>query len=162
MPPHAPHLIGGRWIDGEEPRLVHDPADGTEVGTVAHGSALEARAAADAAADAAGSWAGLPARSRGRLLLAAADLIDERAEDLGLLLAREAGKRLPEAVGEVRFSAEYFRWFAEEARRPDGTIHPHEAPGRRHLSVRQPAGVVASLTPWNFPVRSKPGNSPRH
>ncbi len=151
MSSHAPHLIGGQWIDGAEAAPVHDPADGTEVGTVASGSATEARAAADAAAEAAESWGGLPARSRSRLLLAAADLIDERADELGLLLAREAGKRLPEAVAEVRFSAEYFRWFAEEARRPDGAVHPHEAPGRRHLSVRRPAGVVASLTPWNFP-----------
>jgi succinate-semialdehyde dehydrogenase / glutarate-semialdehyde dehydrogenase len=151
MSSHAPHLIGGRWIDGAKPRLVHDPADGSEVGTVPSGSAIDARAAADAAVDAAQGWAELPARSRARLLHAAADLIDERAAELGLLLAREAGKRLPEAVGEIRFSAEYFRWFAEEARRPDGTVHPHEALGRRHLSVRVPAGVVASLTPWNFP-----------
>ncbi len=151
MSPHAPHLVCGHWIDSAEARPVHNPADGTQVGSVASGSAAEAKAAADAAADAAEGWAALPARSRARLLLAAADLIDERAEGLGLLLAREAGKRLPEAVGEVRFSAEYFRWFAEEARRPDGEVHPHEAPGRRHHSVRRPAGVVASLTPWNFP-----------
>ncbi len=151
MPSRAQHLIGGHWVDNPESRSVFDPADGTEVGTVASGSAAEARAAADAAAAAADSWVRLPARSRARLLIATADLIDERAEDLGLLLAREAGKRLPEAVGEVRFSAEYFRWFAEQVRRPDGAIHPQETRGRRHLSLRGSAGVVASLTPWNFP-----------
>jgi len=151
MPVHAAHLIDGRWVEGAERRPVHDPADGSEVGTLAVGSGSEPGSAADAAARAASSWGDLPARSRSKMLLAAADLVDERSEDLGLLLAREAGKRLPEAVGEVRFSAEYFRWFAEEARRPHGAVHPHEAVGRRHLSVRRPAGVVACLTPWNFP-----------
>jgi succinate-semialdehyde dehydrogenase/glutarate-semialdehyde dehydrogenase len=150
-PCHAQHLIGGRWIDTGRPQIVRDPADGSEVGTVASGSAPEARAAADAAAGAAEDWGNLPPRSRARLLMDAADAIDERADELGLLLAREAGKRLPEAVGEVRFSAEYFRWFAEQVRRPVGEVHPHESLGRRHLSVGRPAGVVASLTPWNFP-----------
>ena len=66
--------------------------------------------------------------------------------------ARSRGRQAtPEAIGEVVFSAEYFRWFAEEARRPSGSVHPPEAHGRRHVSVRRPAGVVASLTPWNFP-----------
>ena len=147
----ARHLIGGHWIGSGDERPVIDPADGTEVGSVAIGTAIEAEEAVAAAAAAAEDWAHLPARSRGRLLSAAADLIDTRADELGLLLAREAGKRLPEAVGEIHFSAEYFRWFAEEARRSDGAIHPPEAVGRRHLSVRVPAGVVASLTPWNFP-----------
>ena len=86
-----------------------------------------------------------------RILHTAADLIDERASELGLLLAREGGKRLPEAIGEMQFSAEYFRWFAEEARRPEGALHANESATRRHLSLRRPAGVVASLTPWNFP-----------
>lgn len=151
MLPHASHLIGGEWIDGTEPQVVHNPADGSEVGTVASGSAAEAREAADAAAAAAETWSAFPPRSRARLLLRAADLIEERAGDIGLLLAREAGKRLPEAVGELQLSSEYLRWFAEEVRRPDGAIHPYETPGRRHLSIRRPAGVVASLTPWNFP-----------
>lgn len=77
--------------------------------------------------------------------------MSQRADDIGRLLAREAGKRLPEGVGEIKGSAEYIRWFAEEVRRPNGAIYQHEADERRHLSVRKPAGVVASLTPWNFP-----------
>lgn len=148
---HASHLIDGRWIDSPESSVVLDPADGAEIGTVAVGSRDQAIAAADAAAASGAEWARRPGRDRARLLQAAADLIDDRADMMGTLLAREAGKRLPEAVGEIRFSAEYFRWFAEEVRRPRGAVLPHESLGRRHLSVQCPAGVVACLTPWNFP-----------
>jgi len=144
-------LINGRWRDSAGTREVRNPADGSLVGRIGYGGAAEARAAADAAAGAFGPWADLPARSRAALLLEAAELITERAEQLGCLLAAEAGKRRPEAIGEVRFAAEYFRWFAEQCRRPSGAVHPHEAPDRRHLTIRRPAGVVASLTPWNFP-----------
>jgi len=152
VPEPAPTtLIGGRWDDPDPRREVHDPADGTVVGSVGYGGAAEATGAADAAAAAFEAWADTPARTRGDLLRAAGDLITERTPHLAGLLAREAGKRLPEATGEVAFSAEYFRWFAEQARRPAGAVIPHEAPGKRHLTLRRPTGVVASLTPWNFP-----------
>jgi succinate-semialdehyde dehydrogenase / glutarate-semialdehyde dehydrogenase len=144
-------LIGGIWESGEQTLDVHNPADGSHVGAVAYGDAADAVRAADAAAGAFGDWSSLPARRRADLLLEAAGLIAERAPQIGRLLAREAGKRLPEAVGELGFSAEYFRWFAEQARRPDGQVVPHEAADRRHLTLRRPSGVVASLTPWNFP-----------
>lgn len=148
---HAPMLVGGSWVDTAGTFDVHDPADESLVGTCAWGTPEDALRAADAAARAAAAWADAPARRRADVLLAAADLILERADDLALLLAREAGKRLPEARGEISFSAEYFRWFAEQARRPVGEVIAHEAPGKRHLTLRRPAGVVASLTPWNFP-----------
>ena len=145
-------LVGGTWGDPDERREVANPADGSVVGSVGYGGAAEARAAADAAGAAFAEWADTPARGRADVLLRAGALLAERADAIAELLAREAGKRLPEAAGEVGLSAEYFRWFAEEARRPAGQLHPHEQPGRRHLSIRRPAGVVASLTPWNFPV----------
>ncbi len=144
-------LIAGEWRDPANRRDVRNPVNGSVVGSIGCGTAAEARAAADAAQDALERWAETPPRARGDVLRRAADLIDERAADLGVLLAREAGKRKPEALAEVRFAAEYFRWYAEEARRPSGEFYPHEAPRRRHLSIRRPAGVVASLTPWNFP-----------
>jgi succinate-semialdehyde dehydrogenase / glutarate-semialdehyde dehydrogenase len=144
-------LIGGAWRDPQETLDVRNPADGTLVGQVAWGGAADARAAADAAAAAASGWADTPARQRGDVLRRAADLISERAGSLGALLAAEAGKRRPEAVGEAQFAAEYFRWFAEQSRRPGGAVHQNEAGDRRHLTIRRPAGVVASLTPWNFP-----------
>lgn len=144
-------LIGGVWEDAADSREVRNPADGSVAGEVAWGSGADARRAADAAQAAFGPWSETPARRRVDHLLEAARLIDERADDIAPLLAKEAGKRLPEAAGEVAFTGEYFRWFAEQARRPEGAVIPHEVVGRRHVTLRRPTGVVASLTPWNFP-----------
>ncbi|QUH04026.1 aldehyde dehydrogenase family protein [Saccharopolyspora erythraea] len=151
--PIAKTLIGGRWESRDVRRPVHDPADGSLVGEIDWSSnpADDARRAADAAALAFESWSTTTARYRAQALLAAAERIEQRADDLAVLLAREAGKRLPEARGEIAFSVEYFRWFAEQTRRPNGALVPGEAEARRHLVRRKPAGVVASLTPWNFP-----------
>ena len=147
----ASHLVDGTWEDSDSTVDVTNPADGSVVSQLAWGDAKTARRAADAAARAFVDWADLPPRRRADILLEASRLIAERADSIGGTLAREAGKRRPEAVGELAFSAEYFRWFAEQARRPQGEVMAHEAADRRHLSVRRPAGVVASLTPWNFP-----------
>ncbi len=147
----ASHLVDGTWEDGDSTVDVTNPADGSVVGRLAWGDAKTARRAADAAARAFADWSDLPPRRRADILLEASRLIAERADAIGDLLAREAGKRRPEAVGEVAYSAEYFRWFAEQARRPQGEVLAHEAADRRHLTVRRPVGVVASLTPWNFP-----------
>lgn len=144
-------LIDGAWHETTEQKDVLNPVTGSVVGRIGYGGRAEATAAADAAAAALPAWADTPARQRADLLHKAADLITARAEEIGTLLAAEAGKRKPEAVGEVAFSAEYFRWFAEQARRPSGSVHTHEAADRRHMTLRRPAGVVASLTPWNFP-----------
>ncbi len=148
---HARNLIDGTWEDGDQQVDVTNPADGTRVGTMAWGDAKDAHRAADAAGRAFDKWSTRPARQRADILLAASELIRERADGLGEVLAREAGKRRPEAVGEIAFSAEYFKWFAEQCRRPTGEVIPHEAADRRHLSLRRASGVVASLTPWNFP-----------
>jgi len=141
VPTIAKNLVAGTWEEGESALEVTNPADGTIVGQVAWGGPDTARRAADAAAGAFGEWSELPARRRADLLLEASRLLAERAETIGATLAREAGKRLPEAVGEVAFSAEYFRWFAEQARRPHGEVIPHEAADRRHLTVRRPVGA---------------------
>ncbi|MFD4974408.1 NAD-dependent succinate-semialdehyde dehydrogenase, partial [Streptomyces sp. NPDC058424] len=133
-------------------RPVPHPAAGSRDGRDGYGGKDEVAAAADAAARAFRAWSELPGRARADILLHAGSLLAERAAEIGQVLAREAGKRLPEAIGEVRFAAEYFRWFAEEVRRPSGAVHPNEDPARRHVSIRRPCGVVASLTPWNFPV----------
>jgi len=146
----AQHLVDGRFT-GTPTKRVHNPVDDSMAGMVAVDDGNMVAAAADAAAVAQPKWGSLPARERCDLLVAASEAIAASAERLGELLAAETGKRRPEAVGEVTFSAEYFRWFAEEARRPVGAVHSHEAPSRRHFTIRRPAGVVASLTPWNFP-----------
>lgn len=148
-------LINGVWQTRDARKDVFDPSNGEVVGSVdypEHDAAVsDAIAAADAAHAAFPSWAATPARARGEILLRAAGLIRERADELALLLAREAGKRLPEASGEIAFSAEYFQWFGEEARRLGGEYPAHELSHRRHLVLRRPIGVVASLSPWNFP-----------
>jgi succinate-semialdehyde dehydrogenase / glutarate-semialdehyde dehydrogenase len=145
-------LVGGTWRDPGGRHEVTSPADGSLVGSVGYGGAGDATAATDAAAAAFAEWAATPARARADVLLRAADALAARSEAISGLLARETGKRLPEAAGEVGLSVEYLRWFAEEVRRPAGAVHPHEQAGRRHVTLRRPAGVVASLTPWNFPV----------
>jgi succinate-semialdehyde dehydrogenase/glutarate-semialdehyde dehydrogenase len=144
--------VDGRWTDPDARRDVINPADGTVLGSVGYGDADDATRAADAAAAAFPSWAATTARSRADLLRAVADDLVTRADDIGALLARESGKRLPEGVAEIRFAAEYFRWFGEQARRPYGQVIPNELPDRRHLTMRRPTGVAVCLTPWNFPV----------
>ncbi|WP_221585521.1 NAD-dependent succinate-semialdehyde dehydrogenase [Microbacterium sp. G2-8] len=144
-------LIDGEWSALDARRRVTAPGTGETVGTVCWGSADDARRAADAAARAFDAWASLPGRQRADILLRAAELLRERTDEIAPILAAEAGKRLPEAVGELGFSAEYIRWFAEEVRRPQGSVFSQEDGARRHLSTRRAAGVVVSLTSWNFP-----------
>lgn len=147
----ADMLIGGAWTTAERTIEVTAPADDSPVGTVAWGDAADATRAADAAAAAFPDWSGATGRYHADILLAGASLMQERAAGIAELLARETGKRLPEAVAEIAFSGEYLRWFAEQARRPVGRVLPQENPAMRHLTVRRPVGVVASLSPWNFP-----------
>lgn len=152
MAGEATTFVGGAWRDPEGRKDVVNPADGSVAGTVGYGGATEARAAADAAGAAFPAWSGTSARHRADLLRAAADLLAAEAETIGAVLSRETGKRRPEGVAEVRFAAEYFRWFGEQARRDVGEVIPPELPDRRHRAVHRPAGVVVCLTPWNFPV----------
>jgi len=148
----ATTYIDGRWRDPARLVEVLNPADSSPVGAIGYGGAPEAVRAADAAAAAFAAWSARPARERADLLRAVADDLVSRADEIGAVLARESGKRLPEASGEVRFAAEYFRWFGEQARRPTGEAIPGEASGRRHQVSHRAAGVAVCLTPWNFPV----------
>lgn len=156
--PHrtALHLIDGEHLDIGELSDVLDPATGSIVGQVCRvdgeGAEQLARRAADRAAAAQASWAATSPRARAAILHDAVDLLEERAEEIALTLALEAGKRLPEARGEIAGSAEYLTWFAEEIRRPRGEFYTSEDPARRQLSLHRPLGVVATLAPWNFPV----------
>ncbi len=147
----ATTLINGEWLQLNNRKPVTNPGTGQEVGNVCWGDAGTAGDAADAAAAAFPSWSKTPARVRSDILLRAAALLLERRDTIAAILAAEAGKRLPEAVGELNFSAEYIRWFAEEVRRPEGQVLSPEDPARRHLTTRSAAGVVVSLTSWNFP-----------
>jgi succinate-semialdehyde dehydrogenase/glutarate-semialdehyde dehydrogenase len=144
-------LVGGRWTQAAERRDIVEPASGGLVGTVSAAGPDVATGAADAAAAAFPDWAGQPARVRGEALHRVAGALAAEATPLGRLLARETGKRLPEAVAEVAFAADYFRWFAEEVQRPRGAVLAADRT-RHQLTLHRPAGVAVCLTPWNFPV----------
>ncbi len=143
--------IAGEWQNADQKIDVTNCVDGSVVGWLAWGTAADATRAADAAESAFGKWSTSTARYRADALMAGAALLEQRATTISELLARESGKRLPEARAEIAFSIEYFRWFAEEVRRPVGAVLGQENSAVRHLTTRRPVGVVASLTPWNFP-----------
>jgi succinate-semialdehyde dehydrogenase / glutarate-semialdehyde dehydrogenase len=147
-------LIGGQWVPaGSEDRFdVTNPATGEVVGTVPDGSEEDVRAAIDAAADALDGWKSLPAIERARILRRSADVIRERKDDIAAVMTAEQGKPLAEAAGEVEYSASFLEWFGGEAERVYGQVVPAQNPANRVLVLRQPVGVVAAITPWNFPA----------
>jgi len=147
-------FIDGHWrpASNDERIEVHDPATGALVGEVATGSAEDTSEAVAAAAKALGDWRALPAGARAEILLRWHELVASRAEELAALLTIEQGKPIGEAVGELTYSAAFLRYFAEEARRAYGEVIPYNRPGRRLFALRQPVGVVAAITPWNFPA----------
>jgi succinate-semialdehyde dehydrogenase/glutarate-semialdehyde dehydrogenase len=145
-------FIGGDWIDGTEEIAVINPATG---GTIAQVAALDrdaALAAVTAAEAALPEWRALPAGSRAQRLRRWQKLLLENADDLGRLLAAEQGKPLAEAISEVRYAAGFLAWFAEEARRTYGEIIPPHVGDKRLTVLREPIGIVAAVTPWNFPL----------
>ena len=147
-------LIGGDWLEaGEGGRFaVTDPATGEAVGSVADAGAADVTAAIDAAAAALGPWRSLAAIERARILRRSADLMRERRESIAAVMTAEQGKPLAEAAGEVEYAAGFFEWFAGEAERVYGQVVPAQNPRNRALVLRQPVGVTAAITPWNFPA----------
>jgi succinate-semialdehyde dehydrogenase/glutarate-semialdehyde dehydrogenase len=130
---------------------VHDPATGAEVGRTAAASARDVRDAVESAERAFPGWAALSPDERGEPLRRAYELVLERADELAWALTLEGGKPLHEAKGEVLWGGEFLLWYAEEARRPWGEILASGGPGQRLYVRRRPRGVVACITPWNFP-----------
>ena len=147
-------LIGGSWIDatGGARFDVTDPATGNKVGSMPNGTEADVQAAIDAAAAALPGWRATPAIQRARILRKAADLRRERADEIATAMTSEQGKALAEAKGEVEYAASFFEWFAGEAERIYGEIAPPMNTNNRVLVLRQPVGVVAAITPWNFPA----------
>ena len=147
-------LIGGEWIDaaGGARFDVTDPATGEIVGSAANADEADVRAAIDAAAAALDGWKARPAIERGRLLRAAAELIRERKAEIAAVMTAEQGKPLAEAAGEVDYAASFLEWFGGEAERVYGQVVPPMNPQSRVLVLRQPVGVTAAITPWNFPA----------
>jgi succinate-semialdehyde dehydrogenase/glutarate-semialdehyde dehydrogenase len=146
--------IGGAWRDASLNRRfdVTDPATGEVVGSVPDADPDDVTAAIDAAAAAFPEWSTTPAIERGRLLRRAADLMRERKDAIAAVMTAEQGKPLAEAAGEVEYAAGFFEWFAGEAERIYGQVVPPATPDKRVLVLRQPVGVTAAITPWNFPA----------
>jgi len=144
----------GTWRDAHDGRRLHvsDPATETVFASVPDSGAADARAAVDAAHAAFPAWRAVPAKQRAAILKRWNDLILVHQEDLGRLISREQGKPLAEGRGEVAYAASYVEWFAEEATRANGDIIPAPLPGRRMFALKEPVGVVAAITPWNFPA----------
>ena len=143
--------IDGRWQDAAAHWTVTDPATGTVVGHVPVLGSGDVDAAVTAAREAGRGWARLLPQERAELLLAWYGLILEEKEALARLLTLEQGKPLAEARGEIDYGASFVRWFAEEGRRLTGETLASHLPGRRLRTERVPLGVVACVTPWNFP-----------
>lgn len=146
-------FIAGEWVsnsDEHEQIIVRNPANGQPVGRVPMASEAQVQSAVDAASQAFPHWAALPAAERARYLHRIADHIEHRLDDLALIVTREQGKPLSEARAEVQYGADFWRWYAEEARRVYGEVVPAPVGKRIHV-IYQPTGVTAAITPWNFP-----------
>jgi succinate-semialdehyde dehydrogenase/glutarate-semialdehyde dehydrogenase len=146
--------VGGSWIDADSGDTfdIIDPVDGNVVGAVADLGVAETRRAIDAASEALPAWSGLTAKQRGAVMRTWFDLLIENQEDLAQLMTAEMGKPIRESRGEAVFAANFVDWFAEEGKRAYGEIIPTHDNSKRLMVLRQPIGVVAAVTPWNFPM----------
>ena len=145
-------LIGGEERAGKSTFEVLNPATDEVLATLANADAADAVAALDAACGVQAEWAATPARERGEILRAVFERIIDRAEDFATLMTLEMGKVFAESMGEVKYGAEFFRWFAEEAVRIAGRFTPSPAGTGRILVTKQPVGPCYAITPWNFPL----------
>ncbi len=143
-------LIGGEWIARDDMAVI-DPATGAAMGHMPDCTAEETHAAIAAAEAAMVEWKARTHLERADLLMKWYDLMVAHADDLALILTTEQGKPLAEAKGEILYGASFVRWFAEEARRINGHIIPSPVPGKKIFAMKEPVGVCAIITPWNFP-----------
>src|SRR5256712_11295483 len=149
------NFINGKWIESSSERTVSNlnPAATDDVlGTVRQATREEARAAVEAAADAFHGWRATPAPARGKIVARAARLMEEHKEELAQILTREEGKTIGESRGELHRSINVAEFCAGESRRLTGETIPSELPLNFAYTIKQPLGVVACVTPWNFPV----------
>ncbi|QSX38975.1 NADP-dependent succinate-semialdehyde dehydrogenase [Shewanella sedimentimangrovi] len=146
--------IDGQWCDAASGQTVAiaDPASGEVLGPVPVMGQSETRNATEAARKALGPWRALTAKERAVMLRRWFELINQHSDDLALLMTREQGKPLAEAKGEVGYAASFIEWFAEEAKRVYGETIPGHQGDKRIMVIKQPVGVCAAITPWNFPA----------
>jgi succinate-semialdehyde dehydrogenase / glutarate-semialdehyde dehydrogenase len=147
-------LIAGQWLSAAsgESFPVSNPANGDVITTVPRFSKEETESAIAAADAALPAWRSKPAKEKAQILRRWYQLMLEHQEDLATILTHEQGKSLTEARGEVAYAASFLEWFGEEAKRVDGDVIPGFTADRRLLVFKQPIGVVAAITPWNFPI----------
>jgi len=145
-------FINGQWVTGASRFAVTDPATGAHLADVANMTAADAQGAIAAANAAWPAWRAKTAKERSIILRKWFDLIMANQDDLGRIMTAEEGKPLPEAKGEIAYGASFVEWFAEEAKRINGETLPQFDNNRRLLVLRQPIGVCAAITPWNFPM----------
>jgi succinate-semialdehyde dehydrogenase/glutarate-semialdehyde dehydrogenase len=145
-------LIHGEWVGGSSRFTVTDPATGKKLVDVANLGAAETRKALDAAHAAWPQWRSKTAKERATILMKWFHLLHQHADDLARIMTAEQGKPLAEAKGEVGYGASFIEWFAEEARRVYGETVPTTDNNKRYLVIKQPVGVCAAITPWNFPI----------
>ena len=147
------NLIGGEWVQADSGATidVSNPATGLKIGTVPKSGKAETRRAIEAAEEAFHSWKKTSVLDRHKLLRKLHDAIMDNQQPLAELLTTEQGKSLAEAKGEMAISAAYILWFAEEGRRTYGDVVPSPWADRRIITTKQPVGVIAAITPWNFP-----------
>ena len=145
-------LINGQWVKGASRFDVHDPATGAKLADVANLTAQDAEAALDAANAAWPAWRNKTGKERSIILRKWFDLLMANQEDLGRIMTAEQGKPFAEAKGEVAYGASFVEWFAEEAKRVNGETLPQFDNNRRLMVLKQPIGVCAAITPWNFPL----------
>jgi len=145
--------IDGSWVDAQcgEAFDVKNPATGEVIATLPNMGAVETRAAIEAAEAAFADWRGRVAAERSRILKKWYQLIMDAQEDLAQILTAEMGKSLAEARGEIAYGASFIEWFAEEGKRVYGDVIPQHQADKRIIVLKQPIGVVAAITPWNFP-----------
>jgi succinate-semialdehyde dehydrogenase / glutarate-semialdehyde dehydrogenase len=145
--------IDGKWIhsDSGEATEIYNPADGSSLGRVPMMGTSETRRAIEAAGVAFSSWGGLPAKKRSLAIHRWYDLVMENLDDLAVIMTSEQGKPFREARGEVAYAASFLEWFSEEAKRVYGDTLSHQHPDKRLVVMKQPVGVCAAITPWNFP-----------
>ncbi|EOI3529013.1 NAD-dependent succinate-semialdehyde dehydrogenase [Cronobacter dublinensis] len=146
------YFVDGKWQTAQETFDVRNPATGEVIAQVAKAGKKETEAAIAAASRAFPAWRAKTAKERSEILYRWYQLMLENKRWLGELMTCEQGKPLKEAEGEVEYAASFIQWFAEQAKRANGEIIPPAKPGSRILATREPVGVVAAITPWNFPM----------
>lgn len=148
------NYIDGAWADADSGETIDvtNPATGEKLGTVPKAGTAETRRAIEAANAAWPAWRAKTAKERAAILRKWFELMMANQDDLGILMTAEQGKPLAEAKGEVAYAASFIEWFAEEGKRIYGDTIPQHGSDKRIVVIKEPVGVVAAITPWNFPA----------